>query len=133
MAPNKIIIVDNDPGVLYMLESALQSKYSRDFAMDIETYKEGKEALLSKSLQKATVIVTDMKMFPMDGFAFIEAARQAGCKAHIVIYSAFADTDTEIDLLTFDKSVPLTPVFHKSEYLRLLQYIVSRLTPRVPV
>lgn len=130
MAPNKIVIVDNDPGVLHMLEGALQGKFSRDYSMDILTFRDGREAL--KNLKDARVIVTDMKMYPMTGTEFIAAARESGSKAHIVVYSAFADTDTEIDLLLLDKSQPLTPVFHKSEYLRLLQYIVSHLAPRNP-
>lgn len=130
MRSNKIIILDNDPGVLHLLESALLSKFSRDYSMDILTFKDGQEAL--KNLKDAKIVVTDMKMFPMDGFEFIEAARRLGYTGEIVVYSAFSDTDTEIDLLTVDQTIPITPVFHKSEYLNLLTYIVRHLTPRDP-
>lgn len=130
MPVNKIVIVDNDPGVLHLLESALQSKYSANYSMDIWTFKDCSEAL--DNLEGSRIVITDLKMFPMDGFEFIEQARLRGYKGEIVICSAFSDTDSEIDLMNAKSHAPITPIFHKSDYLRILTYIVNKLVPRPP-
>lgn len=128
---NTLVIVDNDPGVLHMLEYLILSSYAKKYSLNVYTFTNPADAL--KHLSGAVVVITDMKMYPIDGVDFIREVWAAGYKGPVIVYSAFADRDTEIDLLKLhadydDKK--LEAIFHKSELTKLLLAIEKHMTPR---
>lgn len=128
---NKIIIVDNDPGVLHMLEYLIMSTLSKKYAMNIHTFTDPSLAL--DHLQGCAVVISDIKMYPIDGIEFIRLAWSKNYSKPVLVYSAFADKDTEIDLRRLhadfqDKKIE--SVFHKSELTRLMLAIERHLKPR---
>lgn len=132
---NRIVIVDDDPGILHLLEGVLQTHWSHVYSMEIACFSNPQEAL--DNLEDATVVISDIKMLPIDGIEFLRRAHEKNSKAHYIVYSAFADSDTEIDLMRLDEDWMLlkseasfTPVFHKSEYLELARSVVAFLNPR---
>jgi DNA-binding NtrC family response regulator len=66
---SRILVVDDEPGVLYMLEEVLKER-----GHDVVTARNGAEALCK--LEQASVVVSDLSMPDMDGLVLLAAVRE---------------------------------------------------------
>ena len=129
----KVVILDDDPGILHMLQGMLLSGYARTHLIDVETFTSGAEALLH--LDGASVVVTDLIMWPMDGFDFILDARRICPEAKFIVFSAFFDHDSEIDIINLSGDEPVSPheftsVIYKTDYKQLIDQIIAEVPQR---
>jgi CheY-like chemotaxis protein len=68
--PKRILIVDDETGVLFVLRRALERLTPR---CQVETYSRGLEALEMATRMHFDLVITDLKMPDMDGVALTEA------------------------------------------------------------
>jgi CheY-like chemotaxis protein len=83
--PLRVLCVDDEAGVLEML-AALFSRQGYDVATAVD----GQQALqmVTDEGKVFDVYVTDAAMPRLDGKGFLSAAVAAGCRAHLVVFSA---------------------------------------------
>lgn len=91
----KILVVDDDPIALLLLEKRLSSaKY------DIVTAKNGHEAVELMSKTHFDVVVTDLKMpGGMDGIGVLEASKAKNSRTEIILITAYASVDTAVEAM----------------------------------
>ena len=85
-----VLCVDDSNGVLNFLKAAFDAS-----GYDIEIAQNGFAALqkLNKDLNRFKLIITDLRMPGMDGFALIEQCRASGYVGPFVIYAASIGTE----------------------------------------
>lgn len=84
----KILIVDDSPSVLAVLEDMLES-----LGYEVKTATNGKQACLLLETVQYNLIITDLTMPVMDGIAFVQTAKKMpNCKfVPIVMLSSEED------------------------------------------
>lgn len=93
--PWKLLLVDDEETILFALGDYLQRL---GFAVDLASEREEAEALLANLSYAA--VVADLRLFgsdSRDGLFVIAAARERSLKTRIVLLSAFADPEVEIE------------------------------------
>lgn len=80
---DKVLIVDDDPAVLTTLYKVIQSN-----GIQAETARSGEEALTRVFTAHFDLLLLDVNMRGMDGFAVVKAIRQKGLMLPIIIVSA---------------------------------------------
>ena len=77
--------MDDEPGVLEMLGALLSRA-----GYEVSTAADGEQALrmVTSEGKRFDVYVTDAAMPRLDGKGFLAAAVEAGCQAHLIVFSA---------------------------------------------
>ena len=86
----KIIVVDDDPGVLRLLTRLLQKKY------EVTAFSSAKEALKYLRAEQVDVIISDYMMAGMDGIQFIQKTLELAPDAKRIITTGFYDVETVV-------------------------------------
>lgn len=90
-----ILVADDDPEMVSIIDEALSYRGYR-----VVTAKNGKEALDRVGAENPQLILLDMKMPVMDGWAFSKALReQHGRRIPIVVITAMEDSQLRADEL----------------------------------
>lgn len=88
----KILIVDDSPVVLAMLEDALAG-----MGYAVTAANNGQAGLQQIELAKFDLIITDLSMPVMDGIAFVKAAKQLpNCKFVPVVFLSSEEDEAKI-------------------------------------
>lgn len=80
--PSRVLIIDDYPQILRFVEICLRSR-----GYEVVTASSGKEALDLLGARPPDVIVLDIRMPDMDGFQFMDCARELGSWP-VIAYSA---------------------------------------------
>lgn len=85
MKPNKpkVLVVDDDKDMLHLLSIRLSSE-----GFDIETARDGNEAMDSVMKSRPDVVVTDLKMPGMDGMSLLEALQRKAPTLPVIMITA---------------------------------------------
>ncbi|MCH7720394.1 MAG: response regulator, partial [Planctomycetes bacterium] len=86
----KIVVVDDDPGVLRLLTRLLQKKY------EVTAFSSPKEALKYLRAEQVDVIISDYMMAGMDGIQFIQKTLELAPDAKRIITTGFYDVETVV-------------------------------------
>ena len=88
----KVLVVDDDPVTLLLLD-----KKVRKAGYEVETAKDGVEAVALLSKRHYDVVLTDL-MMPggVDGIGVLEAAREKSSRTEVILITAFASVDTAV-------------------------------------
>lgn len=81
-----ILVIDDDPDIVDMLREALESVGHR-----VVTARDGVDGLDRLKTIQPSLILLDMRMPRMDGWAFARAARERGNTAPVVVITAAGD------------------------------------------
>ena len=84
----RIVVVDDDPGLLDCIATILAQEHYRVFAAA-----DGREALQHLRAQGADLLLTDVMMPQMDGFMLVERVRAEASLAHIPVIFFTSSTD----------------------------------------
>ena len=90
-----VLVIDDDKDVLNTLSVILQELRLTPLAVS-----DGVEAMKVINSQKVDLIITDLKMPKMDGFEFIQNARQVNANIPIAVISGFAGGKNVVDALS---------------------------------
>jgi two-component system response regulator PilR (NtrC family) len=85
----RILLIDDEEDVLTTLRVLIQSEGHRVFAV-----REGLQAMdIIQSTERLDLMVTDLRMAPVDGLELIEEARKTRKEMPIVVVSAYLDEE----------------------------------------
>jgi two-component system, OmpR family, response regulator len=88
----KILVVDDDPITLLLLEKRLKAK-----GYEIKTARNGTEAFDLISNNHYDVILTDLKMpGGMDGIGVLEATKAKNSRTEVILITAYASVDNAV-------------------------------------
>ena len=92
----RLLLVDDEPTNLQLLRQILQADYRLLFATD------GARALQLAKEQRPDLILLDIMMPGMDGYAVCQALKRQPLTAHIPVIFVTALTDTQDETRGFD-------------------------------
>ena len=99
----RVLVVDDDPGVLEILQIALQAE-----GYDVMLARNGLEALDRAGEQLPHLMLVDLMMPIMDGWQFVRECRKYnGCdKTPVIVLSAARDLEKAVRDLGVQAAVP---------------------------
>src|SRR5215212_7162711 len=125
-AAPRILIVDDDPNLLVLLADQL-----RNDGFEIQTARDGEEALRRLDGGWPDLLIVDMMMTRMDGLTL---AREVKARADlpIIVLSAIDTADSKADLLEEVAEDYVTKPYHYPELRARIARVMRRLGDRVP-
>ena len=91
---NSILVVDDEASIREMLEIMLSKEGYR-----VASAPSGPEALQLFKKEPFAVVLTDIRMRPMDGLALLKAIKSLHSRTEVIMISAFADTETAVEAM----------------------------------
>lgn len=121
--PKSILIVDDDPSVLFMLSASLE-KLSDLYSVD--TCGNAKEALEKFRQRQYTLMITDYQMPGMNGLDLAQAVQAISPQTHILMLTAHGSDDLreQVDQLN------LAGIVSKPSTIKEIREIVDRTISR---
>src|SRR5947199_1163402 len=125
-AAPRILIVDDDPNLLVLLADQL-----RNDGFEIQTARDGEEALRRLDGGWPDLLIVDMMMARMDGLTL---AREIKARADlpIIVLSAIDTADSKADLLEEVAEDYVTKPYHYPELRARIARVMRRLGDKVP-
>ena len=122
----RILIVDDDPNLLVLLADQL-----RNDGFEIQTARDGEEALRRLDGGWPDLLIVDMMMPRMDGLTL---AREVKARADlpIIVLSAIDTADSKADLLEEVAEDYVTKPYHYPELRARIARVMRRLGDKVP-
>ena len=108
----KILIVDDETRILMLLQSLLRAN-----GYETATAKDGLEALELVKKDTFDLVITDLRMSPMDGMALFHAIKNIYPSMPIILLTAYASVETAIDAMKSGAFDYLTKPFKVDEML----------------
>ncbi len=87
----KLLIIDDDPKVSWILREGLKSEY------DIMTASDGIEGIQIASKEKPPLILLDIKMPGMNGLEVLKKLKKAGLPSDVIMLSGQGETETVVE------------------------------------
>ena len=91
---SKILIVDDEPRILLLLQSLLRAN-----GYTIETARDANAALDIVRDGGIDIVVTDLRMTPMDGMALFHEIKAIAPGIPVILLTAYASVETAIDAM----------------------------------
>ncbi|MCK5077397.1 MAG: response regulator, partial [Calditrichia bacterium] len=110
MDENKIIIIeDNETMRLGMADSMRREGFS------IAEFENGADALEYYKKNPVDIVISDLKMSPVDGLEVLKAVKKENPKAEVLMVSAFGTVETAVNAIKLGASDFLTKPFSPEE------------------
>jgi two-component system nitrogen regulation response regulator GlnG len=90
----RLLVVDDEPNVLYSIEKSLASE-----TLDIVIAQTGRQALEQVRQQRPDAVVLDVRLGDMSGLDVFDRIREIDPRLPVVIITAFAATETAIEAM----------------------------------
>ncbi|HEU4567800.1 MAG TPA: response regulator transcription factor [Marmoricola sp.] len=123
MARDRVLIIDDEPGVLRFLTRALQAE-----ALDVDTAASGEEGYRMAKAQPYAVVVLDLLMPGTDGFSVLRRILHHRPDQAVLVLSCLTDTSSKVRCLDMGAVDYLGKPFSLDE---LLARIRARMRERV--
>ena len=118
----KILIVDDEPRILLLMKSLLKAN-----GFDVETAKDGPAALELIKGGEIQIVVTDLRMTPMDGMSLFKEIRACNPSIPVILLTAYASVETAIEAMKSGIFDYLTKPFKVDEMLACLKRAEEKL------
>ena len=112
----KILIVDDEPRILLLMKSLLKAN-----GFEVETAKDGPAALEIVRGGGIQIVVTDLRMSPMDGMMLFKEIRALDPSVPVILLTAYASVETAIEAMKSGIFDYLTKPFKVDEMLACLK------------
>ena len=113
---SRILIVDDEPRILLLMKGLLKAN-----GYEVETAKDGAAALEIVKAGGVDIVVTDLRMQPMDGMALFREVRAASPDIPVILLTAYASVETAIDAMKSGIFDYLTKPFKVEDMLACLK------------
>ena len=113
---SRILIVDDEPRILLLMKGLLKTN-----GYEVETAKDGAAALEIVRAGGADIVVTDLRMRPMDGMALFREVHAASPDVPVILLTAYASVETAIDAMKSGIFDYLTKPFKVEDMLACLK------------
>ena len=118
----KILIVDDEPRILLLMKSLLKAN-----GFDVETAKDGPAALELVKGGDIQIVITDLRMTPMDGMSLFKEIKAYNPSIPVVLLTAYASVETAIEAMKSGVFDYLTKPFKVDEMLACLKRAEEKL------
>lgn len=112
----RILIVDDEPRILLLMKGLLKAN-----GYEVETAKDGAAALEIVKAGGVDIVVTDLRMQPMDGMALFREVHAASPDVPVILLTAYASVETAIDAMKSGIFDYLTKPFKVEDMLACLK------------
>ncbi len=121
--PKRLLVVDDEPNLLMAIAAALRSE-----GFDVSTARDGRDALLQIAKSVPDLVVSDIRMPVMDGFALARHLRAAPHTrlVPIVFLTAKDDTRDRVEGFRSGVDVYLTKPFEPDELVAVIRGVLDR-------
>lgn len=121
--PYKVLLVDDEPAVLRALELLLKS--IKDFDLDITATSESEAAkIMIESGQDIDVLMTDLRMSPIDGFELIRTLKSGGSAARAIMVSAYINDELIEEMKRLGCDTFVRKPFKRAELVECMRQIL---------
>lgn len=112
----KVLIVDDEPRILLLLQSLLKAnKYQ------VESARDGKSALAIVEKGEVDIVITDLRMSPMDGMMLFREIHDLHPDLPVILLTAYATVDTAIEAMKAGVFDYLTKPFKVDDLIACLK------------
>ena len=120
----QLLVVDDDPGLLLAVSDTLRAE-----GYEVVTARRGSEALVRVAEALPDLIISDIRMPGMDGYAFARQLRNTPRTAliPIVFLTAMSETESRIEGFRTGVDMYLTKPFEPEELLAVIKAILTRI------
>ena len=112
----KILIVDDEPRILLLMKSLLKAN-----GFEGETAKDGPYALELVKGGEIKIVVTDLRMTPMDGMTLFKEIKAYNPSIPVILLTAYASVETAIEAMKSGIFDYLTKPFKVDEMIACLK------------
>lgn len=123
----RILLVDDEPKMVLLLESSLQARGHETVGLY-----EGQAALDRLDSESFDVVITDLRMAPVDGMAVIEGARSRAPLTPVVVLTAHGEIATAVAALRAGAFHYLTKPVDFEEVARVVDLALDAPAPTRP-
>ena len=120
-AKGKILVVDDEKNLREFLEIMLEKD-----GFDVDTAKDGREAVEIFQRQFYDLIICDVKMPKLDGLAVLKKAKETWPETDIIMITAFASTETAVEAMKQGALDYITKPFKVEEIRIIIQRAFER-------
>ncbi len=117
----KVLVVDDEATVRRGIASGVKWE-KLGFAAALEAVN-GEDGVARAEKEKPDLIITDIRMPKMDGIEMMNTLRARGCRAHVIVLTAYSDFEYAHSALRFGASDYLLKPFTDSELKRVITAI----------
>ena len=118
----KILIVDDEPRILLLMKSLLKTN-----GYEVETAKDGPSALEIVRAGGIQIVVTDLRMQPMDGMTLFREIQAVEPTLPVILLTAYASVETAIEAMKSGIFDYLTKPFKVNEMIACLKRAEEKL------
>ena len=112
----KVLIVDDEPRILLLMRGLMKSN-----GYDVETAPDGPAALEIVKTGSVDVVMTDLRMQPMDGMQLFREIKAVNPAIPVVLITAYASVETAIEAMKSGVFDYLTKPFKVDELVSCLK------------
>jgi two-component system OmpR family response regulator len=120
-AEARLLVVDDEPNILELLSASL-----RYAGFEVTTASDGQQALELASRNRPDLLVLDVMMPGLDGFAVVRKLRERGIHAPVVFLTARDATEDKITGLTLGGDDYITKPFSLEEVVARIRAVLRR-------
>ena len=116
----KILVVDDERSLVVLLTSALTQRGHR-----VTGVGDGAEALDLVGREAFDLVLTDLKMEPVDGMAVIDGVRERGEGTPVIVLTAYGEVGTAVEAMQRGASHYLTKPFDNDDVTMTVERILA--------
>lgn len=120
MNQGKILVVDDKASMRKMIDDLLSDQYS------VSTAEDGTRALALLAAGEFDVVVSDIRMPGMDGFALLEEVKRLRPDVEVILVTAYASIPRAVEAMKEGAYHYLRKPFEPDELLLLVQRAIER-------
>jgi DNA-binding NtrC family response regulator len=121
----RILLVDDEPRMVVLLQSSLEARGHTTVGLH-----DGNSALARLDTEEFDLVITDLRMSPVDGMAVIEGAAARTPKTPVVVLTAHGEINTAVAALRAGAFHYLTKPVDFEEVARVVDLALSSPPPR---
>jgi DNA-binding NtrC family response regulator len=117
----RVLLVDDERKIGVVLSGELEDK-----GHQVLMVQDGRTAVQLIKEQSFEIVVSDIRMEPMDGLEVLAEVRQATPEADVIMMTAYASTDTAIEALRHGAADYLVKPFPAEELVHVIDRVLER-------
>ncbi len=117
----KVLVVDDDPGMLEFLELMLKSK-----GYQVTAVNDGRSAIDKINSERFDIVIADIRMKPVDGLTVLKEAKGVDQDTIVIMISAYASTETALAAMKEGAYDYLPKPFKIDEMYKVLEEAIQK-------
>jgi len=120
--PNKILVVDDEPDMVWILTNTLENKGYRVITAD-----GGKKAIQRIKKNSPDLTLLDIRMPEIDGIQVLEKVREINPMMPVIIITAYADVENAVQAIKLGAYDYFVKPFNNSELLFIIEQALEKM------